>query len=70
MLFTLSTPKINQRVIRSDKPIISVYPVKSHICDFGAELRSRIIATSAVKGLIQRKGNFAFFLHKKKTWFK
>jgi hypothetical protein len=41
-----------KRVIRSDKPITSVFPVKSQKCDFGAEPRCRLIVTSAGKGLI------------------
>jgi hypothetical protein len=41
-----------QRVIRSDKPVTVLLLLWSHKCDFGAEPRSRIIATSAVKGLI------------------
>jgi hypothetical protein len=40
-----------KRVIRSDKPVILLLLFWSHKCDFGAEPRSRIIATSAVKGL-------------------
>jgi hypothetical protein len=38
-------------VIRSDKPVTFLPLLRSHKCDFGAEHRSRIIATSAVKGL-------------------
>jgi hypothetical protein len=44
-------PKSIKRVIRSDKPITLLLLLWSHKCDFGAEPRSRIIATSAVKGL-------------------
>jgi hypothetical protein len=40
-----------KRVIRSDKPITSVFPVKSQNCDFGAEPKYRLFATSASKGL-------------------
>jgi hypothetical protein len=40
-----------KRVIRSDKPVTLLLLLWSHKCDFGAEPRSRIIATSAVKGL-------------------
>jgi hypothetical protein len=36
-----------ERVNRSDKPITSVFPVKSQKCEFGAEPRCRLIATSA-----------------------
>jgi hypothetical protein len=50
-----------KRVIRSDKPVTLLLLLWSHKCDFGAEPRSRIIATSAVKGLI-------FFLLCK-SWF-
>jgi hypothetical protein len=42
-----------KRVIRSDKPVTLLLLLWSHKCDFGAEPRSRIIATSAVKGLKQ-----------------
>jgi hypothetical protein len=40
-----------KRAIRSDKPVTLLLLLWSHKCDFGAEPRSRIIATSAVKGL-------------------
>jgi hypothetical protein len=40
-----------KRVIRSDKPITLVFPVKLQKCDFGAEPRCRLFATSAGKGL-------------------
>jgi hypothetical protein len=40
-----------KRVIRSDKPVTLLLLFWSHKCDNGAEPRSRIIATSAVKGL-------------------
>jgi hypothetical protein len=40
-----------KRVIRSDKPVTLLLLLWSHKCDFGAEPRSRIIATSVVKGL-------------------
>jgi hypothetical protein len=40
-----------ERVIRSDKPVTVLLLFWSQKCDFGAEPRSRIIATSAVKGL-------------------
>jgi hypothetical protein len=45
-------PRSIERVIRSDKPITSVFPVKSQKCDFGAEPSCRLFATSAGKGLI------------------
>jgi hypothetical protein len=41
-----------KRVIRSDKPITSVFPVKSQKCDFGAEPRCRLFVTSTGQGLI------------------
>jgi hypothetical protein len=41
-----------KRVIRSNKLVTLLLLFWSHKCDFGAEPRSRIIATSAVKGLI------------------
>jgi hypothetical protein len=44
-------PRSVERVIRSDKPVTLILLFWSHKCDFGAEPRSRIIATSAVKGL-------------------
>jgi hypothetical protein len=44
-------PRSTKRVIRSDKPVTLLLPFWSHKCDIGAEPRSRIIATSAVKGL-------------------
>jgi hypothetical protein len=44
-------PRSIKRVIRSDKSITSVFPVKSQKCDFGAEHRCRLFATSAGKGL-------------------
>jgi hypothetical protein len=44
-------PRSIKRVITSDKPVTLLLLLWSHKCDFGAELRSRIIATSAVKGL-------------------
>jgi hypothetical protein len=40
-----------KRVIRSDNPVTYLLLLWSHKCDFGAEPRNRIIATSAVKGL-------------------
>jgi hypothetical protein len=43
-------PRSIKRVIRSDKPVTLLLLLWSHKCDFGAE-PSRIIATSAVKGL-------------------
>jgi hypothetical protein len=43
-----------RRVIRSDKRV-TLLLLWSHKCDFGAEPRSRIIATSAVKGLMELK---------------
>jgi hypothetical protein len=45
-------PRSIKRVIRSDKPVTLLSLLWSHKCDFGAEPRSRIIATSAVKGLM------------------
>jgi hypothetical protein len=44
-------PRSMKRVIRSDKPVTLLFLFWSHKCDFGAEPRSRIIATLAVKGL-------------------
>jgi hypothetical protein len=44
-------PRSVERVIRSDKPVTLLLLLWSPKCDFGAEPRSRIIATSAVKGL-------------------
>jgi hypothetical protein len=44
-------PRSMKRVIRSNKPVTLLLLFWSHKCDFGAEPRSRIIATSAVKGL-------------------
>jgi hypothetical protein len=44
-------PRSMKRVIRSDNPVALLLLFWSHKCDFGAEPRSRIIATSAVKGL-------------------
>jgi hypothetical protein len=44
-------PRLIKRVIRSDKPVILLLLLWSDRCDFGAEPRSRIIATSAVKWL-------------------
>jgi hypothetical protein len=44
-------PRSIKRVIRSDKPITSVFPVKSQKCDFGAEHRCHLFATSAGKRL-------------------
>jgi hypothetical protein len=41
-----------KRIIRSDKPATLILLFWSHKCDNGAEPRSRIIATSAVKRLI------------------
>jgi hypothetical protein len=41
-----------KKVIKSDKPVTSLLLFWSHKCDFGAEPRSRIIATSVVKGLM------------------
>jgi hypothetical protein len=40
-----------KRVIRSYKPVTLLLLLWSHKCDFGAEPRSRLIATSAVKEL-------------------
>jgi hypothetical protein len=45
-------PRSIKRVIRSDKPVTLLLLLWSHKCNFGTEPRSRIIATSAVKGLI------------------
>jgi hypothetical protein len=47
-----------KRVIRSDKPVTLLLLSWSHKCDFGAEPKSRIIATSAVKGLNAQEVNF------------
>jgi hypothetical protein len=44
-------PRSMKRVIRSDKPVTLLLLFWSHKCDIGAEPRSRILATSAVKGL-------------------
>jgi hypothetical protein len=41
-----------KRVIRSDKPVTLLLLLWSHKCDIGAEPRSRIIVTLAVKGLM------------------
>jgi hypothetical protein len=41
-------------VIRSDKPVYLLLLLWSHKCNFGAEPRSYIIATSAVKGFMQQ----------------
>jgi hypothetical protein len=51
-------PRSMKRVIRSDKPVTLLLLFWSHKCNFGAEPRSRIIATSAVKGLM----GFAMYL--------
>jgi hypothetical protein len=53
-------PRSIKRVIRSDKPITSVFPVKSKKCDFGAEPRCGFIAISAGKGLIYRQSGECF----------
>jgi hypothetical protein len=42
-------PRSTKRVIRSDNPITSVFPVTSQKCDFGAEHRCRSFATLAGK---------------------
>jgi hypothetical protein len=42
-----------KRVTRSDKPDTLLLLLWSHKCDFGAEPRNRIIATSAVKGSME-----------------
>jgi hypothetical protein len=44
-------PRSKIRVIRSDKPVTWVFPVKSQKCDFGAEPRCRLIVTSTGQGL-------------------
>jgi hypothetical protein len=44
-------PRSIKRVIRSGKPVTLLLLLWSHKCDFGAEPRSRIIVTLAVKGL-------------------
>jgi hypothetical protein len=36
-------PRSMKRIIRSDKPITSVFPVKSPKCDFGSEPRCRLL---------------------------
>jgi hypothetical protein len=46
-------PRSIKRVIRSDKPVTLLHLLWSHKCNIGAEPRSRIIATSAVKGLMR-----------------
>jgi hypothetical protein len=48
-------PRSMKIVIRSDKPVYLLLLLWSHKCDFGAEPRSRIIATSAVKGLMEMR---------------
>jgi hypothetical protein len=45
-----------KRVIRSDKPVNVLLLFWSHKCDIGAGPRSRIIATSAVRGLRKPEG--------------
>jgi hypothetical protein len=55
-----------KRVIRSDKPVNLLLLLWSHKCDFGAEPRSRIIATSVVKELkFQFYCYFRFSLQKR-----
>jgi hypothetical protein len=57
-----------KRFIRSDKPVTFLLLFWSHKCDLGAEPRSRIIATSAVKGLKkkgEKRGEKRLFLIKK-----
>jgi hypothetical protein len=44
-------PRSMKRVIRADKPVTLLLLLWSHKYDFGAEPRSRIIATLAAKGL-------------------
>jgi hypothetical protein len=44
-----------KRVIRSDEPVTLFLLLWSHKCNFGAEPKSRIIATSAVKGLTNKQ---------------
>jgi hypothetical protein len=44
-----------KRVIRSNKPVTLLLLLWSHKCDFGAEPRSCIIATSPVKGLKKKR---------------
>jgi hypothetical protein len=56
-------PRSIKRVIRSDKPLASVFLVKSQKCDFGAEPRFSLFATSAGKGLNQVSARNCFF-----TW--
>jgi hypothetical protein len=51
-------PRSIKKVIRSDKPVTLLLLLWSHKCDFDAEPRSRIIATSAVKGLKQTQQKF------------
>jgi hypothetical protein len=41
----------------ADKPITSVFPVKSQKCDFVAEPRCRLLATLAGKGLKRQQVN-------------
>jgi hypothetical protein len=50
-------PRSMKGVIRSDKPVTLLLLLWSHKCDFGAKPWSRIIATSAVKGLRKKKLN-------------
>jgi hypothetical protein len=68
-------PRSIKRVIRSDKPVTLFLLLWSQKCDFGAEPRSRIIATSAVKGLKQLVYYYwtlwvssFFFPNHKKQW--
>jgi hypothetical protein len=44
-----------KRVIKSDKPITSVFHVKLQKCDFGVEPRCRLFATLAGKGLMKTR---------------
>jgi hypothetical protein len=54
-----------KRIIRSGKPVTLLLLLWSHKCDFGAKLKSRIIATSAVKVL-----NMCFLsTFKRAEWF-
>jgi hypothetical protein len=56
-------PMSMKRVIRSDKPVTLLLLFRSHKCDFGAEPGSRIIATSAVKGLKEEGEERGLYLH-------
>jgi hypothetical protein len=60
-------PRSIKRVIRSGKSVTLILLFWSHKCDFGAEPRSRIIATWAVKGLTTKKTH-TFTILAKRAW--